>query len=173
MKKLMWALLLVLSACATTGRNGSGERYWIKSDEATIGMDDAVSLLHYANYARNLSAAEREREIERQRMAYNRDKNDFRRLQYALVLASPDASASERKQAQQLLDPLLDGKHDSGLMALAALLNAHLNALGQAQQQGVLQGAQQGQKRIDELEKKLDAVKDIERSLLRREKGKL
>lgn len=165
MKKLMWALLLVLSACATTGRNGSGERYWIKSDEASISMDDAVSLLHYANHARNLSAAEREREIERQRMAYNKEKSDFRRLQYALVLATPDAGSSERKQAQQLLEPLLDGKHDSGLRALATLLNAHLNALAQAQQQG--------QKRIDELEKKLDAVKDIERSLLRREKGKL
>jgi hypothetical protein len=40
-------------------------------------------------------------------------------------------------------------------------------------QQGIQQGVQQGQKRVDELERKLDAVKDIERSLLRREKGKL
>jgi hypothetical protein len=68
---------------------------------------------------------------------------------------------------------VLDGKHDSGISALAALLNAHLSAVAQAQQQGIQAGAQQGQKRIDELEKKLDAVKDIERSLLRREKGKL
>ena len=83
--------------------------------------------------------------------------------------STPDAGAGDRKQAQQLLEPMLDGKHDSGLKALAALLNAHLTALNLAQQQGI----QQGQKRIDELEKKLDAVKDIERSLLRREKGKL
>lgn len=174
MRKLLWILLLTLSACATTGgRNGNGDRYWIKSDDSYVGMDDAVSLLHYANYARSLSSAEREREADRQRTAFSRDKSDFRRLQYALVLVVPEASASERKQAQQLIEPMLDGKHDSGLTALAALLNAHLSGLVQAQQQGIQQGALQGVKRIDELEKKLDAVKDIERSLMRREKGKL
>lgn len=173
MRKLLWVLLLVLSACATTGGNGSGDRYWIKSENAYIGMDDAVSLLHYANYARGLSAAERERETDRLRSAYHRDKSDFRRLQYALVLTASEPGANERKQAQQLIEPMLDGKHESGLGALAALLNTHLSALTQAQQQGLQQGQQQAQKRIDELEKKLDAVKDIERSLLRREKGKL
>lgn len=170
MKKLLWVLLFALSACATTGgRTGNGDRYWLRADESYVGMDDAVSLLHYANYVRNLSAGEREKEQERQRIAYGKDKSDFRRLQYAFCLGSPDASANERKQAQQLLEPMLDGKHDSGLMALASLFNANLNAQAQAQQQGL----QQGQKRIDELEKKLDAVKDIERSLMRREKGKL
>lgn len=173
MKKLLWVLLLALSACATTGRGGNGERYWIKSEDAYIGMDDAVSLLHYANYARSLSAAERERETDRLRSAYHRDKSDFRRLQYAFALTASDPNANERKLAQQVIDPMLDGKHDSGMGVLAALLNAHLGALTQAQQQGLQQGAQQGQKRIDELEKKLDAVKDIERSLMRREKGKL
>lgn len=176
MKRLLLVFLLVLSACATTGRGGNGDRYWIKSDDAYVGMDDAVSLLHYGNYVRGLSAAERERETDRVRSAYQRDKNDFRRLQYVLALTASDLSVSERKQAQQLIEPLLDGKHDSGLSALAALLGAHLSAVAQAQQQGAQQGsqqAQQAQKRIDELEKKLDAVKDIERSLLRREKGKL
>lgn len=173
MKKGLWVLLLVLSACAMTARNGNGERYWVKSDEASIGMDDAVSLLYYANYVRSLSAAERDRETERQRIAYSRDKSDFRRLQYAFSLTTGEVGVGERKLAQQLLEPVLDGKHDSGISALAALLNTHLSAVAQAQQQGIQAGAQQGQKRIDELEKKLDAVKDIERSLLRREKGKL
>lgn len=164
MKKWLCVMVLVLSACATVERNGS-ERYWLKPGNAYVGMDDAVSLLHYANYARSLASGERERETERQRNAFVRDKSDFRRLQYALVLSVPEAGANERKQAQQLIEPLLEGKHDSGMTALASLLNAQLNAVTQAQQQG--------QKRIDELEKKLDAVKDIERSLMRREKGKL
>ena len=164
MKKWLCVAVLLLSACATIERNGS-ERYWLKSGSVYVGMDDAVSLLHYANYVRNLSAVERERETERQRAAFVRDKSDFRRLQYALVLSVPESGANERKQAQQLIEPLLEGKHDSGVTALASLLNAQLNAVTQAQQQG--------QKRIDELEKKLDAVKDIERSLMRREKGKL
>lgn len=173
MKKWLWALLLTLTACATTGHSNNGERYWLKPDDAYLGMDDAVSLLHYANYVRNLGQPERERETDRQRAAFSRDKSDFRRLQYAFALSAPEAAANDRKLAQQLLDPMLEGKHDSGLGALASLLNANLNSMAQAQQQGIQIGAQQGQKRIDELERKLDAVKDIERSLLRREKGKL
>lgn len=168
MRKVWWIVLL-LTACATTGRGGYGDHYWLKSTDMYIGMDDAVSLLHYANYVRGLSIGEREREVERQRTAYVRDKSGFRRLQYAFVLSAGETSPNDRKQALQLLDGFQDGRHDSGLVALAAVLAAHLNGVAQAQQMG----AQQAQKRIDELEKKLDAVKDIERSLLRREKGKL
>jgi len=128
-------------------------------------MDDAVSLLHYASYTRALSAAERDRELDKQKSAYNKDKSDFHRLQYALVLSTPSATANERKQAWQLADSFPDGNdHDAGLSALAALLANQLQAQ--------TQGQQQAQKRIDELEKKLEAVKDIERSLLHREKGK-
>ncbi|MBX9848037.1 MAG: hypothetical protein K2X64_01990 [Rhodocyclaceae bacterium] len=152
-------VLAGLSACTTLRTVGSTDRYWLKS-EAHLGMDDAVSLLYYASYTRNLSATERERELERQRSAHARDKSDFRRLQYALVLSTPEASMNERRLAQQVIEPLLEGKHDADLVALAGLLNFHLSAM------------LQGQKRADELEKKLDAVKDIERSLLRRDKGK-
>lgn len=172
MKKVWWIVLL-LAACATPGRGGYGEQYWLKPADVYIGMDDAVSLLHYANYVRGLSAGERERELERQRSAYVKDKSDFRRLQYAFALSAGEVGANERKLALQLLEGLQDGRHGSGLPALSALLAAHLQGIAQAQQQGIQMGAQQGQKRIDELEKKLDAVKDIERSLLRREKGKL
>jgi len=168
MKKAWWIVLL-LTACATTGRGGYGDSYWLKPADTYIGMDDAVSLLHYANYVRALGAGERERELERQRTAYARDKSDFRRLQYAFALSAGDTGPGERKLALQLLDGFQEGRHGSGLTALATLLAAHLNGVAQAQQMG----AQQAQKRIDELEKKLDAVKDIERSLLRREKGKL
>lgn len=154
MKRIIWVVVLgLLGACTSVG--GGGERYWLNSG-AHLGMDPAVSLLHYASYARNLSAVERERELERQRGVHMRDKSDFRRLQYALLLSTPDASVNDRRLAQQLIDPLLEGRHDSDLQVLAGLVNSHLN----------------GYKRADELERKLDAVKDIERSLLRREKGK-
>ncbi len=148
-----------VSACSSVRAPISNDRYWLKS-EAHLGMDDAVSLLHYASYTRSLSVAERERELERQRAAQSRDKSDFRRLQFAFVLSTPDASMNDRRLALQVLEPMFEGKHDSDLVALAGLLSAHLSAIWQ------------GQKRADELEKKLDAVKDIERSLLRRDKGK-
>jgi hypothetical protein len=125
-------------------------------------MSDTVSLLYYASYARNLAPAERDRELERERTAFTRDKSDFRRVQYALCLSSiPDAGVNDRKLAQQLIDPVLDGgKHDADLVALAGLLNANLQSLMQSQKRG------------DDLAQKLDALMDIERSLMRREKGK-
>jgi hypothetical protein len=158
---LFWAALSLV-AC-TTLQGGGSDRYWLKDN--SLSMDDAVSLLHYASYARALSASERERELDKQKSSYAKDKSDFHRLQYALVLSTPGASVSERKQALQLADSFPDGSdHDAGLSALAALLASQL--------QMQTQGQQQVQKRVDELEKKLEAVKDIERSLLHREKGK-
>jgi hypothetical protein len=170
MKRLFWVLLLALSACATMHGGGGEDRYWLKP-EASSNISDGSSLLQYAGYVRNLGTSERDREVERQRTAYARDKSDFRRLQYALVLAMPDANASERRSAQQLIEPLLEGKHDPELMALASLLSTQLSA--QAAAAAANNTQLQTLKRAEELEKKLDAVKDIERSLLRREKGKL
>jgi len=170
MKSVFWILLLALSACTTMHGGGGDDRYWLRS-EAPVNISDGSSLLQYANYVRNLSPSERDREIERQRAAFSRDRSDFRRLQCALALAAADASASERRTAQQMIEPLLDGKHDPELIALANLLNTQL--IAQANALTASSAQQQFQKRADELEKKLDAVKDIERSLLRREKGKL
>lgn len=158
-----WLLVLALAGCATLH---GGDRYWLKPGAAA--MSDATSLIHYGNYVRALDASERDRETERVRAQFGRDRSDFHRLQYVLALSSVDASVGDRRLALQLLEPLLDGKHDADLAALAGFVNAQLNA-----QATLLAGQQQAQKRADELEKKLDAVKDIERSLLRREKGKL
>jgi hypothetical protein len=169
MRSLSWVPLLALCAC--TAMHGGEDRYWLKPD-ASSSIGDVPSLLQYASYARNLGAAEREREIERQRSAYGRDKSDFRRLQYALLLSAPEAAANERKLAHQLVEPLLESKRNPDLAALAGLVYAQLNAQASATATSSTAIAQ-CQKRAEELEKKLDAVKDIERSLMRREKGKL
>lgn len=162
MKTLSCLLLCAfLSACATAPENTGSDRYWLGAN-ASPTMGDTVSLLYYASYVRNLAPADRDRELERERTAFIRDKSDFRRVQYALCLSSiPEAGANERKLAQQLIDPLFDGgKHDADLVALAGLLNANLQSLMQSQKRG------------DDLAQKLDALMDIERSLMRREKGK-
>lgn len=152
-RSLLICLILLLSACSSL--RGERERYWLKSD-INPGMDDAVALLHYASYARGLSASERDSELERQRSGYQRDKGDFRRVQYALLLSVPQATAAERRLALQVLEPVDKRGHDADLAALAGLVEAQLL----------------GYRRADELEKKLDAVKDIERSLLQRGKSK-
>lgn len=151
MKALLISLLLMsLAACSTLRGD---ERYWIKPG-ASNASDEAVSLLYYGSYVRELSSAEREREVERQRMAFVRDKSDFRRIQYTLAVLSPHAAGAERRLALQLIEPVLDGQsHAANLVALASLIDAHLLSM----------------RRADELEKKLDAVKDIERSLMQRE----
>lgn len=155
MKRGVLCLCLAITLTACGSLRGERERYWLKSD-INPGMDDAVALLHYASYARGLSAGERESELERQRSAFGKDKGDFRRVQYALLLSVPQATAAERRLALQVLEPVDKRGHDADLGALAALIEAQLL----------------GYRRADELEKKLDAVKDIERSLLQRGKGK-
>ena len=149
MNKAWLVCLLFLSACAVFQPE---ERYWLKGSGLVI--DDGTSLLHYSNYVRELSHAERDKEIEKQRLAYVRDKSDFRRVQYALALMSPYAGYNERRLAGQLIEPVLDGQgHAPGVVAVAGLLDSYLQNLRKA----------------DDSERKLDALKDIERSLLQRE----
>ncbi len=136
-------------ASATSG----GDSYWLRP-AGVRPSSDAVSLLYYVDYLRNLSAADQEQERERQRKAYAKDKSDFHRFQYALALSAPAAAAADRRQALQLLEPLSrEAKgHDPELHLLAQLLFSEL-------------------RRSEELERKLEALKDIERSLLQRDRG--
>lgn len=146
---LLVFLLFALAGCA---HQGASEAYWLAQGVRPAG--EAASLLHYAAYARGLSGVEREKELAAQRNAFITDKSDFRRLQYAFVLGTPAASAAERSRALQLLEPLVDDEsgHDADLVALAALQEASLK----------------GQRHGDELERKLNAVKGIERNLMQR-----
>lgn len=158
--------LLLLSSCALL--KPPREAYWLDPQGPRPGSD-AVSLLHYAVYANHLGGKQLAEETERVRLAWTAEKSDFGLLQYALALSVPGASAADHRRAQQLIESLTrpgDGR-DSELRALASLMHAHL-----AEHRRLEDGSYSHYRRVEELEKKLEALKDIEKSLLPHDKAK-
>jgi len=156
----------MLSSCALL--KPPGNTYWL-DPQGPRPSSDAVSLLHYSVFAGKLGGKQLAEETERLRLAYAAEKTDFRLLQYALALSVPAASAADQRRAQQLLEPLARGEdgRDSELRALASLMRAHLT-----EQRRLEEGSHSQQRRAEDLEKKLEALKDIEKSLLPRDKAK-
>lgn len=157
-RRILPALLIAgLSGCAQFG-TASRNEYWIGAG-APRPAGDAASLLYYFDYARGLSSAEMAKETERMRQLHSRNKTDFHAIQYALLLAIPGGDAH---RAQQLLEPLAreGGNRSRELRALAALLLTDL-----AERRRLEDGA----RRADVLEKKLEALKNIEKSLIQRD----
>ncbi|MBI3094103.1 MAG: hypothetical protein HYY97_04465 [Rhodocyclales bacterium] len=162
-----------LSSCALF--KPPADAYWL-DPQGPRPSGDAASLLHYALYARNLAGKQLAEETERVRLAWTAEKTDFRLLQYAIVLAAPAATAADHRRAQQLLDPLArpgEGRN-SELHALASLMRANLAEHRRLEDgsHSLAQKAREEQRRAEELEQKLEALKDIEKSLLPRDKPK-
>jgi hypothetical protein len=158
--------LLLLSSCALL--KPPREAYWL-DPQAPRPASDAVSLIHYAVYVKSLGGKQLAEETERVRLAWTAEKTDFRVLQYAMALSVPGTSAADHRRAQQLIEPLTrpgDGR-DGELRALASLMHAQL-----AEQRRLEDGSHSHFRRAEELEKKLEALKDIEKSLLPRGKPK-
>lgn len=111
----------------------------------------------YAEYVQRLTPAEQEKEIERARLAFNRDRSDLRRLHYGMALALSASTPTTRRAAAPVLEPLLKDVpgRESEIHAIAGLLMELI----------------QEQRRGDELERKLDAMKEIERTLMQRERA--
>lgn len=158
--------LLLLSSCALL--KPPHEAYWLDPQAPRPGSV-AVSLIHYAVYAKNLSGRQLAEETERVRLAWTAEKTDFRLLQYAMALSVPAASAADHRRALQLVEPLTrpGAGRDGELRALASLMHAHL-----AEHRRLEDGSTANYRRAEELEKKLEALKDIEKSLLPRDKAK-
>jgi hypothetical protein len=80
-----------------------------------------------------------------------------------MALSVPSATAADHRRALQMIDPLTrlgDGR-DGELRALASLMHAQL-----AEQRRLEDGSHSNYRRAEELEKKLEALKDIEKNLL-------
>lgn len=170
---LLCALLLLagLNSCAVMK---PAENTSTPDQQAPHPSSEAVSLLRYSAFARKLGARQLVEETERLRLAYTAEKTDFRLLQYAMALSVPGTTAADHRRALQLLDPLTKpGRgRDSELRALASLMHAYLTEQRRLED-GIASQAQRAreeQRRAEDLEKKLEALKDIEKSLLRPEK---
>ncbi|MFY9326614.1 MAG: hypothetical protein WAO76_01120 [Georgfuchsia sp.] len=153
--------------------------YWMKPGQANASSR-VGALLYYADYAHNLGAAEYQKEVEHARLLYTQEKSDFRLLQYALALLVIHNRDSIK--VQQLIEPLLSGNvaTDPELEALAQLLYTDL-AEDMAERRRLeaeikraeteAKRAEAGAKRSDELEKQVEAIKNIEKSMIERDKN--
>jgi hypothetical protein len=171
---LLCALLCLSGLSGCTMLKAPQSAYWL-DPQAARPSSDAASLLHYSAYARKLGSKQLGEETERLRLAYAAEKTDFRLLQYAIVLSVPGTTAADHRRAIQLLDPLTQAGQgrDSELRSLASLMHASLTEQRRLEDGNASQAqrAREEQRRADELEKKLEALKDIEKSLLRPDKG--
>ena len=158
--------LALLSGCATIK---PAENVATPSPVSWNASGSASALLTYFDQLRLLSAPELARETERARKSYAKNKSTFYQLQYAIALSVP---GGDIRHAQQLLDPLVKetGRYDRPLHALAAMLSTDL-----AERQRLEEALQTQTRRADDLDGKLEALKDIEKKMMQREnviKGK-
>lgn len=157
------AALFVVAALGGCAARGLPEGEYAAPSALAQAFNPVTSLLYYFDYLRGLSVAELARETERARRLYVGEKSDFHLLQYAVALSVPGADAGH---ALQLLEPLVkDGTGRSrDLRALALLLHADL-----VERRRLDANVQVQTRRADDLESKLDALKNIEKDMMQRE----
>lgn len=174
--KQLASLLLAAALAGGCGsfpplHNGSAKAPAIPG--VTRPLSDVEALLQYYEVIRGLSGNELGRERERARQTYARNKTDYNRVQLALHAALPEAGADEQTTGLALIEPLLKESQgqNSGLRRFAILLNAMIteNRRIADQLQNANQKAKEEQRRGEDLQQKLDALKSIEKSLIQRE----
>lgn len=118
---------------------------------------DVEVLLDYFQRVRRLSGAELGREQESARRSFNRSGSEFDRMRLALALAPPGVAAQDESRALELLEPVVNNR-SSPLHALAYLMSAFLH-----EQRRLGANAQA-------MQRKLDQLRTMERSLIERER---
>lgn len=139
----------------------------------TRPLSDVEALLQYYEAIYGLSASDLSREREWARQVYARSTTDYNRLQLALHGTLPDAGNDGQAQTLALIEPLLREPRGqtSGLRRFAMLIKAMIieNRKIADQWQQATQKAKEEQRRSEDLQQKLNALKSIEKSLIQRD----
>ncbi len=148
---------------------------------------DADRLLNYYAYVTELQGETLEREYRYVEKAYSTDPNEYNEMQMIILLASPRASFRDTDLARTMVRRWLQDEYYrySKLRPLAMLYYSYLSelkrqnrvidqakkSLRQANEQSAQQAEQvkASQQRSKELQDKLDALLEMERSLIERE----
>ncbi len=169
-------ILATLGACTNfPSQFHTANKGWTPSLIVTSQADE---LLQYYDFARKLSASELTKEYEKARQNLAQSKVDGNKLRLALLLTLPNTSFKDNATAQTLVNDILkDNKASNpGLHALANLLSASLaeqQEMAQKnkdEQKDLTQKWKDEQKRADGLQEKVDAIKSMEKNLIRRDK---
>jgi hypothetical protein len=140
------------------------------------------SIMTYVLKVRNLTNSVLTDEVHKMREALAREKSDANRLKLAVVLVQ--SGSTDEAEILSLVDPATQEHVDPGLRGLAVLLHTALTDRRKTREallatQGRLRDTQKSQestlarsdqlkKQVEELEKKLTALKSIEKSLIQR-----
>lgn len=140
------------------------------------------SIMTYVLKVRNLGNSVLTDEIHKMRESFNRDRTDTNRLKLAVVLVQ--SGSADEGEILALVDPVTQEQADPGLRGLAVLLHTTMMERRKTREallatQGRLRDAQKSQentqarseqlkKQVEDLERKLTALKSIEKSLIQR-----
>ncbi|HSG65884.1 MAG TPA: hypothetical protein VLD39_12825 [Gammaproteobacteria bacterium] len=149
------ASFLLLAGCEALQESGTREP--APAIEMRRPVSDVESLLLYSRHLGRLKEDQLGRELEIARAAYAREGSEFNRVRLAMLLGQPNTPLTDNARALELLEPVVKNQ-TSEFSALASLLAAQL----------------QERKRLDantqDLQKKLDALKSLERSMMERKR---
>lgn len=187
MKRLAVALVfpLVYSGCATPPSGAplpAPQPAPVSSVAVPPQRNSSESIMAYVLKVKDLGHAGIAEEMQRERDAVNRERSDLHRLKLAVLLIQ--AGNADDAELLALVDPATQEQVDPNLRALAVLLHTTLTERRKARDslqaaQGRLREAQKVQentqlrndqlkKQLEDLEKKLSALKSIEQSLIQR-----
>jgi len=114
----------------------------------------AIELLGYTQRVASLAAEEQRRELGAANQALARDRSSYARLKVALLYAAPGTAIQDDARALAMLEQV--GGAPGPLKHLAVLLHAQVSERVKAQ------------KRAEQLKEQLDALRDVERSIIER-----
>jgi len=125
-----------------------------------VWVCELEDVLRYHQRVKKMNVAELNREYEQISQQFAQSKSDSSRIQLALLLSMPNAAFRDETQALNLLKEWSKENKvaASGLRAFGGLFSSMLEEM------------REKDKRADALQKKLDALKSMEKSLMQRDK---
>ena len=138
-------------------------------------LSESAALLDYYANLRTKAATGQRQELEELRREFAAGSAEAARIKLAMVYLLPGAAVRNEVQAAQLLDPYARGdtRADSPFRGIAQLLLAHLDQSRRLEVGAQAQAAKlrEEQKRSEELQRKLDALKEVERAMILKDQG--
>ncbi|TCV89607.1 hypothetical protein EDC63_102125 [Sulfurirhabdus autotrophica] len=133
---------------------------------------ETIDTLQYISRVRGLQGDELNREYTSVLQALAKQKTAVNRIKLAFLLCLPNTNFKDDVRANSLLAEVFEDKKDNSSIAnLAALLANQTYELKRQEErfQKMNQAMKDEQKRADQLQQKLDALKNIEKSIIQRE----
>lgn len=169
---LLAAGLLTLASCAQlpNGSNSAGGNGQASATPATY--TDYDNLLAFANDFSKLTLEAQRKELATLNRATPRDART--KMKLAIVYGLATSKVRDANKAQPLLDEVISDKSlDASSLALAVIMRDYVNEIGKSGQRikDEQRRTDATQQKLEELQKKLDDLKNIEKTMVDRDQG--